>query len=225
MNPSTHLLLIEDDAAVARSLQDGLEREGYTVTWQVSGAQGVQYARSHNPHLIILDVRLPDGSGFDFCRQMRESGLRQPIIMLTVEHQETDKVLGLEMGAGDYVTKPFSLRELLSRIRAQLRRAVGNLLDNACKFTPEGGAINVTVRQSEGWAELCVADTGIGIPADDLPQLFSRFHRGRNVTAYPGSGLGLAIVKAIVASHGGQVTAENASPGARFCVRLPAWAT
>jgi DNA-binding response OmpR family regulator len=77
--------------------------------------------------LIVLDVRLPDGSGFDFCRQIRQLGLRQPIVMLTVQREETDKVLGLEMGADDYVTKPFSLRELLSRIRAQLRRAYGEL--------------------------------------------------------------------------------------------------
>jgi len=127
MNQSTPLLLIEDDAAVARSLRDGLEREGYAVTWTASGAEGVQHARDHDPHLIILDVRLPDGSGFDFCRQIRELGLRQPILMLTVERDETDKVLGLEMGADDYVTKPFSLRELLSRIRAHLRRAYGEL--------------------------------------------------------------------------------------------------
>jgi len=103
----------------------------------------------------------------------------------------------------------------------QLRSALGNLLDNALKFTPEGGTINVTLRPTGESAELCVQDSGIGIPAEDLPHLFSRFHRGRNATAYPGSGLGLAIVKAIVASHGGQVTAENASPGARFCVSLP----
>jgi DNA-binding response OmpR family regulator len=127
MNQFTPLLLIENDAAVARSLRDGLEREGYAVTWTASGAEGVQYARDHNPHLIILDVRLPDGSGFDFCRQMRQSGLRQPILMLTVEREETDKVLGLEMGADDYVTKPYCLRELLSRIRAHLRRAYGEL--------------------------------------------------------------------------------------------------
>ncbi len=127
MNQATHLLVIEDDPAVARSLRDGLEREGYTVTWTNSGAEGVQYARDQNPHLVILDVRLPDGSGFDFCRQMRELGLRQPILMLTVERDEMDKVLGLEMGADDYVTKPYSLRELLSRIRALLRRAYGEL--------------------------------------------------------------------------------------------------
>jgi DNA-binding response OmpR family regulator len=125
MNQPAHLLLIEDDPAVARSLRDGLERDGYAVTWKETGAEGVAYARDHNPHLVVLDVRLPDGSGFDFCRQMRQLGLRQPVIMLTARREEMDKVLGLEMGADDYVTKPFSLRELLSRIRAQLRRAFG----------------------------------------------------------------------------------------------------
>ena len=125
---SAQILLIEDDPAVARSLQDGLTRDGgYPVTWKASGSEGIRYARDQNPHLIILDVRLPDGSGFDFCRQMRQLGMRQPILMLTVQRDETDKVLGLEMGADDYVTKPYSLRELLSRIRAQLRRAYGEL--------------------------------------------------------------------------------------------------
>ncbi len=128
MMTTAHILLIEDDPAVARSLQDGLTRDGgYPVTWKASGGEGVRCARDQNPHLIILDVRLPDGSGFDFCRQMRQLGLRQPILMLTVQRDETDKVLGLEMGADDYVTKPYSLRELLSRIRAQLRRAYGEL--------------------------------------------------------------------------------------------------
>ncbi len=120
-----HILIIEDDPAVARSLRDGLERESYIVTWKDQGLDGVAFARDCLPHLIILDVRLPDGSGFDFCRQLRASGLRQPILMLTVERDELDKVLGLEMGADDYVTKPYSLRELLSRVRAQLRRAYG----------------------------------------------------------------------------------------------------
>lgn len=129
MNPSTRILLIEDDPAVARSLQAGLEREGYTVSWKNTGAAGVEQARQAGaaPHLIILDVRLPDGSGFDVCRQLRQQGLRQPILMLTVQNDELDKVLGLEMGADDYVTKPYSLRELFSRIRALLRRAYGEL--------------------------------------------------------------------------------------------------
>jgi DNA-binding response OmpR family regulator len=127
MNQSTGILLIEDDAGVARGLQDGLIRDGYHVTWKSSGTSGVEYAREHHPQLIILDVRLPDGSGFDFCRQMRQQGVRQPILMLTVERDEMDKVLGLEMGADDYVTKPYGLRELLSRVRALLRRSYGEL--------------------------------------------------------------------------------------------------
>jgi two-component system response regulator VicR len=127
-NQQTNILLIEDDPAVARGLQDGLERHGgYSVTWKATGTDGVRHARDFNPHLIVLDVRLPDGSGFDFCRQIRGLGLRQPIVILTVQRDETDKILGLEMGADDYVTKPYSLRELLSRIRAQLRRAYGEL--------------------------------------------------------------------------------------------------
>lgn len=126
-NQSRHILIVEDDPAVGRSLQDGLTREGYSVTWKKTGGDGVSYARDAHPHLIILDVRLPDGSGFDFCRQMRQAGVHQPILILTVQQEEIDKVLGLEMGADDYLTKPYSLRELLARVRALLRRAYGEL--------------------------------------------------------------------------------------------------
>jgi DNA-binding response OmpR family regulator len=130
MQQATSILIVEDDPAVARGLEAGLLRDGYRVTWKDSGTSGVQYAREYNPHLIVLDVRLPDGSGFDFCRQMRQMGLSQPILMLTVQREEMDKVLGLEMGADDYVTKPYGLRELLSRIRALLRRAYGEFSSN-----------------------------------------------------------------------------------------------
>ncbi len=120
------ILIIEDDPVVARSLQAGLSREGFALVWKSTGAEGVDYAHKGSPHLVLLDIRLPDGSGFDFCRQMRQMGLRLPVIILTARYDEMDKVLGLEMGADDYVTKPFSLRELISRIRAQLRRAYGD---------------------------------------------------------------------------------------------------
>ncbi len=121
----TQILIVEDDPTVARSLQDGLARDGFAVTWKNNGTDGITFARDAHPHLIILDVRLPDGSGFNFCRQMRQLGLRQPILILTVQREEVDKVLGLEMGADDYLTKPYSLRELLARVRALLRRAYG----------------------------------------------------------------------------------------------------
>ena len=119
------ILVIEDDPAIGQSLLDGLKHYGFRAELCVDGSSGMTHAKQHLAHLIILDIRLPDGSGFDFCRQMRQAGLNQPIIMLTAQQDETDKVLGLEMGADDYMTKPFSLRELISRIRAQLRRAYG----------------------------------------------------------------------------------------------------
>jgi DNA-binding response OmpR family regulator len=127
MNQPAHILVIEDDWAVAQMLQQSLRRDGYAVTWKDRGSEGVTFAREEAPHLIILDLRLPDGSGFDFCRQMRHLGLRQPILILTVQSDEVDKILGLEMGADDYLTKPYSFRELLARVRALLRRAYGDL--------------------------------------------------------------------------------------------------
>lgn len=127
---SARLLLIEDDPAVALAVRDALRSEGYRVDVAGTGATGFEAARDTQPQLVILDVRLPDGSGMDVCRRMRLSGLRQPVLILTANNSETDKVLGLEMGADDYLTKPFSLRELRSRVRALLRRAYGELAAN-----------------------------------------------------------------------------------------------
>jgi len=121
------ILIVEDERAVARGLEYGLTNEGFVVLWAETGQQALDLTRSRDPHLILLDIRLPDISGFDVCRRLRAEGMRQPILMLTARDEELDKVLGLELGADDYVVKPYSLRELLSRIRALLRRAYGEL--------------------------------------------------------------------------------------------------
>jgi two-component system response regulator VicR len=121
------ILIVEDEHSVARGLEYGLTKEGFAVLWAETGQQALDLARSQDPHLILLDIRLPDISGFDVCRQLRAEGKRQPILMLTARDEEMDKVVGLELGADDYVVKPYSLRELVSRIRALLRRAFGEL--------------------------------------------------------------------------------------------------
>ena len=120
------ILLIEDDSAIGQSLVDGFRNHGFEPHLCATGASGIEFALKSSPHLIVLDIRLPDGSGFDVCRKLRQLGLRQPILMLTAQHDELDRVLGLELGADDYMAKPFSLRELISRTRAQLRRAYGD---------------------------------------------------------------------------------------------------
>ncbi len=148
-NQAKHILVVEDDPAVARSLQDGLTREGYTVTWANCGSDGVRHALDAHPHLIILDVRLPDGSGFDFCRQMRQAGVHQPVLILTVQNEELDKVLGLEMGADDYLTKPYSLRELLARLRALLRRAYGEFAADSTLLY--AGDLTIDLARAQVW--------------------------------------------------------------------------
>ena len=120
------ILIIEDDPAIGQSLLDGFRQFGFDAYLAPTGTEGLAYLEKQTPHLIVLDVRLPDGSGFDYCKQMRARGFHQPVIMLTAQQDQLDKILGLEIGADDYMTKPFNLRELISRVRAQLRRAYGD---------------------------------------------------------------------------------------------------
>jgi len=119
---SESILLIEDEADLRMTLTDRLESEGYSVECSADGAEGLQKATSRPWSLIILDVMLPGKSGFDVCRDIRRAGQEMPIIMLTARGQLVDKILGLKIGADDYLTKPFELLELLARIEALLRR-------------------------------------------------------------------------------------------------------
>lgn len=117
------ILIIEDEPSMVLGIRDSLEYEGYEVSAARDGEEGLKKAGAVKPDLILLDVMLPLMSGIDVCRALRNKGIEAPIIMLTARSQEIDKVVGLEVGADDYVTKPFSINELLARIRAHLRRA------------------------------------------------------------------------------------------------------
>ncbi len=118
--PKRTILLVEDERSIREPLAEALRSEGFETSVAGTAAEALELAR-HAPDLILLDVMLPDGSGFDVCRELRASS-RVPIIMLTARGEEADRVVGLELGADDYVVKPFSAREVVARIRAVLRR-------------------------------------------------------------------------------------------------------
>jgi len=117
------ILIVEDEPDMVTGLRDNFELEGYKVSVARDGEEGLKKALEEMPDLIVLDLMLPKMSGLDVCRNLRKSNFLAPILMLTARGQELDKVLGLEIGADDYITKPFSLNELLARVRAHLRRA------------------------------------------------------------------------------------------------------
>src|SRR5262247_2006336 len=116
------ILIVDDEPEMVRGLEDNLRFEGYQTLSATDGRRGLALALSEAPDLVLLDIMMPDMSGWDFCRELRAKGLDVPIIMLTARGEEDDRVRGLELGADDYVAKPFALRELLARVRAVLRR-------------------------------------------------------------------------------------------------------
>ena len=116
------VLIVEDEKNIVDILRFNLQREGYRTVEAYDGADGLEKARSENPDIILLDVMLPKMIGFDVCRTLRDEGNNVPVIILTAREEEADKVLGLEIGADDYITKPFSMRELIARVGANIRR-------------------------------------------------------------------------------------------------------
>lgn len=157
------ILVVEDEPDMATGLKDNLEFEGYSVEIAPDGEIGLKLARANPYDLILLDIMLPKISGFDLCKALRNDDIRTPVIMLTAKGQEIDKVLGLELGADDYITKPFGLRELSARIKAVLRRSnqaspedgsivvMGNLKIDFDHYLAEGpeGSVELTHKELE----------------------------------------------------------------------------
>ena len=122
MEEKKTVLIVEDEKSIADIIRINLEREGYASLTAYDGEAGLAMALEHNPDLILLDVMLPKLLGFDVCARLREKGSSVPVIILTAREEEEDKVRGLELGADDYITKPFSMRELMARVKANIRR-------------------------------------------------------------------------------------------------------
>jgi two-component system alkaline phosphatase synthesis response regulator PhoP len=140
------ILIVEDEPGMVAGLRDNFEFEGYQVLSAMDGVAGLERALADSPDLVILDVMMPRMSGLDVCKQLKSKRPAIPIIMLTARGQEVDKVVGLELGADDYVTKPFSIRELLARVKAVLRRA-GSLPKDKERYS--FGEVEVNLRSCQ----------------------------------------------------------------------------
>ena len=140
---SKRVLIVEDEKNIVDILTFNLNREGYETLEAYDGETGLQMALEGNPDILLLDVMLPKMNGFDVCRRLREKGSNVPIIILTAREEEGDKVQGLELGADDYITKPFSMRELMARVKANIRRtAMGQPAAGAAMSAGGGLTIN-----------------------------------------------------------------------------------
>ena len=143
------ILLIDDDTELSDMLAEYLQPEGLSITAVATGTQGLRHAQQEDYDLIVLDVMLPGLSGFDVLRQLRESGSRTPVLMLTARGDDVDRIVGLEMGADDYMPKPFNPRELLARVRAILRRTNETGTEEPTEI--EVGPFRVHIKRRQAW--------------------------------------------------------------------------
>jgi two-component system response regulator RegX3 len=171
------ILVVEDEESLADTVRYNLEREGYAVAVASDGRKALERFRAEGPSLVILDLMLPEMSGLDVCRQIRQIS-NVPIIMVTAKDSEADKVSGLELGADDYVTKPFSVRELVSRVRAHLRRA-GMHAAAVEEDVLNGGPVSLDVARHE----VLVRGQSVGFPPKEFELLEAFLRRpGRLLT-------------------------------------------
>ena len=137
------VLIVEDEKNIVDILRFNLQREGYETLEAYDGETGLRLAMEKNPDILLLDVMLPKLNGFDVCRTLRERGNNLPVLILTAREEEADKVLGLEIGADDYITKPFSMRELMARVKANIRRTAMQRSGSADAAMAAGGGLTI----------------------------------------------------------------------------------
>ena len=174
----TRILVVEDERVIAAGLRDNLEVEGYEVELVKDGLAAEKRAREGEFDLILLDIMLPGKDGLSVCQSLRAAGLRTPIIILTAKGQEADKVTGLELGADDYVTKPFGQRELLARVKAALRRAPETACPPAEPYEADG--FRIDFRRHEATA----GGTPLPLTATEFKLLCALVHRRGEVVTF-----------------------------------------
>jgi DNA-binding response OmpR family regulator len=174
------VLIVEDDPAILRALRDNLEDEQHKVLTASDGELGFRMAREKTPDIVVLDLMLPTMSGLEICRKLRAEGFSAPILMVTARGDETDRVLGLDLGADDYVTKPFGIRELLARVRALLRRGraaetapdalrLGDIAVDFRKWVAQKGDAPLDLTRKEfGILRMLAAKAGEAVTREDL---------------------------------------------------------
>lgn len=247
------VLIVDDELHIIEFLRMGFSYEGFDIHVAMNGPEALRVAAAQNPDIVILDIMLPGLDGLEVARRLRTTS-NTAIIMLTAKGAVDDRVAGLDMGADDYLTKPFAFRELMARVRAVLRRhgkhfdelltfqgvtlipdicadadrlrqVLLNIVDNALKFTPVSGRVELIASSgSGGEIVIQVLDTGVGIPTEALPHVFDRFYRAdparvRSPLQIGGNGLGLAIAKELIEMHRGKI-AINSTLGAGTTVTI-----
>jgi DNA-binding response OmpR family regulator len=168
------ILVVEDDVDIAQSLSYQLESEHFIVSLVGTGHEAIKKINEDDLQLILLDIRLPDASGFDICREIRADGRTIPILILSALDSESDRVLGLELGADDYIAKPYKLREVVARIRSALRRAYGELGRNSMAKSISFGNIRIDVERMRIFKAGAI-----------VPVTFAEFHLARLLSANP----------------------------------------
>jgi DNA-binding response OmpR family regulator len=237
------ILVVDDEPNIIELARLYLERDGFRVVGVGDGSAALELVEGLRPALMVLDIMLPKLDGLEICKKLRGQDNSIPILMLTARDDDIDKILGLELGADDYLTKPFNPRELVARVKAvllirgdadKLAQVFSNLLDNAVKYSPPAGQVVLTSRLSDSWLEVQISDTGPGITPDEFERVFDRFYQmdnSRHGNTH-GVGLGLAIAREIVIAHGGSISVINRTnaeidhknsqeQGSIFIVRLP----
>ncbi len=200
MEQKKTVLIVEDEKNIVDILRFNLQRDGYATLEAYNGEDGLSKALDENPDLILLDVMLPKMNGFDVCQSIRKQGCSVPVIILTAREEETDKILGLEIGADDYITKPFSMRELIARVGANIRRTAmaapaamaGSLLavtddlsidTDARQVFRDGHPVELTTREYELLSFLAVHPNKVYSRADLMEQVWNYGYVGDDARA------------------------------------------